>query len=256
MLVVLPVFREATTAAASVARVAAFASEHPEFSFVFFDDGSPDTTAAIIEAELLRQEIALPGVAGRVRLVRGVQNRGKAGALVAALEQLTGDFSGPPSAGVPGLFAFLDGDLAYDPSHLLPMREMLDRFDVVIGSRHMSEAGRGPQGLARSVMGIGFNTLSRICLRRAYRDTQAGIKGFRTGAAREIFRRLTVRDFSFDVELLFIARKRGLSIGEMPATVGSAHRAAPSSVRLLRDPARMLLSLLRVRVNAWRGKYR
>lgn len=256
MLVVLPVYRESASAAASVARVADFAAADPRFEFVFFDDGSPDDSARIIESELRRAAIATPGVGDRVRLLRGGVNRGKAGAIAAGLAALTGPLDGPAAPGSPPYFAFLDGDLAYDPGHLATMLDLLARFDVVIGSRHMSEAGRGPQGIARAAMGIGFNTLSRICLRRAYRDTQAGLKGFRTPAAREIFRRLTVRDFSFDVELLFIARKRGCSIAEMPATVGAGHRAAPSSVRLLRDPIRMFTSLLRIRLNAWRGRYK
>lgn len=257
MTVCLPVYQESAVASQAVRGVVAFALRHPEIELVFADDGSPDDTPAIIEREILAAEIAHPGLAGRVRLMRGGVNRGKAGVIRHALERLTGDpLSGPPRQGAAPLFVFMDGDLAYDPAHLLEMRRLLERYDVVIGSRHMSEAGRGPQGLLRRLMGVVFNALSRICLRRAYRDTQAGLKGFRTPAAREIFSRLTVSDFSFDVELLFVARKRGYSIGEMPATVSAEHRRVPSNVRLFRDPLRMFLSLLRIRLNAWRGRYR
>jgi dolichyl-phosphate beta-glucosyltransferase len=278
MLVVLPVYREAASVQHSVRSIARFAMDHPQFAFVFVDDGSPDDSALLIEQELRVLDIAQPGLASRVKLLRGGINRGKARVIAFALDSLAGTRSGAsrspvaagdaPRAGAgsgdefespgdpPSFFAFLDGDLAYSPDHLVAMLEMLRTHDVVIGSRHMSEAGRGPQGLLRRVLGVGFNTLSRVALRRAYRDTQAGIKGFRLNAAREIFKRLTVTDFSFDVELLFIARKRGYSIGEMPANVNPAHRATPSSVRLFRDPARMFISLLRIRLNAWLGRYR
>jgi dolichyl-phosphate beta-glucosyltransferase len=256
MLVVLPVYNEAAIAERSVDAIAAFAQRHPAMAFVFADDGSSDQTARIISARVDSIIARTPSLAPRLSFLAGGTNRGKAGILRHTLETLTGPLDQPARPGSPDRFVFIDGDLAYAPEHLLDMARELDQFDVVIGSRHMSEAGRGPQGLLRTLLGVGFNTLSRICLRRAYRDTQAGLKGFRMAAAREIFRRLTIRDFSFDVELLFIARKRQCSIAEMPAEVDPAHRQTPSSVKLLRDPPRMFLSLLRIRLNAWRGRYR
>lgn len=255
-LVVLPVYNEAVIAERSVARIADFARRHPGMAFVFADDGSRDDTARIIRACVDAIIARDPSLAPRLSFLAGGINRGKAGILRHTLEALTGPLDQPARPGSPDRFVFIDGDLAYAPEHLLEMARGLNAFDVVIGSRHMSEAGRGPQGLLRTLLGVGFNTLSRICLRRAYRDTQAGLKGFRMAAAREIFRRLTICDFSFDVELLFIARKRQFSIAEMPAEVDAEHRQTPSSVKLFRDPPRMFLSLLRIRLNAWRGVYR
>ncbi len=104
-------------------------------------------------------------------------------------------------------------------------------------------------------MGWGFNRLVRIFLKLPYRDTQAGLKGFSNEAAERIFARQTIFDFTFDAELLFLARRFGYRIAEVPARVLDTHVYKGSHVSLLRDTPRMLLSLLRIRCNSALGKY-
>jgi dolichyl-phosphate beta-glucosyltransferase len=83
-------------------------------------------------------------------------------------------------------------------------------------------------------------------------DTQCGFKAFTRTAARDVFPRLTIDGFGFDVELLYLARRRGYSVREVPVTWVYA---ASSRVDPLRDTVRMFADVLRVRLNALRGRY-
>jgi dolichyl-phosphate beta-glucosyltransferase len=84
-------------------------------------------------------------------------------------------------------------------------------------------------------------------------DTQCGFKSFRAAAAREIFRRLTIGGFGFDVEMLFVARKLKFAIQPVPVRmIDHRHR---SRVRLVMDSFRMFANLFMVRWNDFQGKY-
>jgi hypothetical protein len=96
----------------------------------------------------------------------------------------------------------------------------------------------------------------RMGLGLPHRDTQAGIKGFRSDAARLIRSRQRSARFTADAEMLFIARHHGLRVAEIPVRVDPAHRSKRSSVSLLRDPVRMLVEVVRIRVDGWLGRYR
>ena len=65
-------------------------------------------------------------------------------------------------------------------------------------------------------MGRFFNFIVRLLVIKDLLDTQAGLKGFRREAATEIFKRTTLKRFSFDVEVLFIAKREGMKIAEIP----------------------------------------
>ena len=83
-------------------------------------------------------------------------------------------------------------------------------------------------------------------------DTQCGFKCFKRDAAHELFRAQTINGFSFDVEILYLAKKRELIIQEMP--VEWVNRK-DSRVSLIRSPLEMINSLLRIRMNAKKGIY-
>src|SRR5438132_1789006 len=192
--VVLPVFNEVRSAERVAGEVAAFAAEHPEYRFIVVDDGSGDGTRAAFRA-------AVGGRAGLDDRVRVVGYRVNAGKGFAIQWAITGLEEGDDD----DVLIFTDGDLAYALDHLPALREALGRAEVAIGSR------RGPDGGYRAhpmryVMGWTYNRLARWCLGVPYRDTQAGLKGFRLGAARRIFGALRVSGFAFDVEVLYLAR--------------------------------------------------
>ena len=98
-------------------------------------------------------------------------------------------------------------------------------------------------------MGWTFNRLARLALGLPHPDTQAGLKGFRRDVARTLFARQRVAGFGFDVEVLYLARRLGYRVGEIPARVSAGSYAA-SQVDLVRDPLRMFRDLVSIR---WRG---
>jgi hypothetical protein len=242
--VILPVYNEEAGSAAVVSQVIAFAAAHPEYHFLFVDDGSSDGTSGVITSALLDQ--ARDPAAARVRLLTCRANGGKGHAVARGIQELSGDDDDP--------VLFTDGDLAYSLNHLPLLVESLKQNEVVIGSR------RGPQGgygahLARNTMGWAYNRMARWCLGAPFRDTQAGLKGFRLGPARRIFAALRQTGFGFDVELLYLARRFGYRIGEVPAQVSDFHKAKASRVSLLRDPRRMFIGLAAIRLNGFTGVY-
>lgn len=237
--VIVPLYRERSMVGEVHAAMAAFVRRHPGWAVRFVDDGSPDGTA-----DALRALLASDDAGGRLTLDALARNVGKADAVSHGIEG-----SSAP------LVYFMDGDLAYDPELLVELERALGRADVAIGSRGIADGDR-KAGFLRRVMGEGYNLLVRAILGLRFRDTQAGIKGFRLDAARQLFARRTSRGFGFDAELLFIAKRRRLTVAEVPVRVNPSHDAGGSNVRLLRDPLRMLVSLLRIRVDAILGRYR
>src|SRR2546427_7531019 len=105
----------------------------------------------------------------------------------------------------------------------------------------------------RHVMSRVFNRVVRLVLLPGILDTQAGLKGFTARAAELIFPRLTIAGFGFDVELLYIAKQHGLTVAQ--AAVHYRYDDEPSTVRFAADAVEMLEDLVKIRWNAWRGRY-
>ena len=89
-------------------------------------------------------------------------------------------------------------------------------------------------------------------LRGRYRDTQCGIKAFRSDAARLVFTHSRVDGFAFDIEMFVIAERNGLRLVEVPVTVSNTRR---STVHVVRDAFRLVADLVRIRRRAAAGVY-
>jgi len=123
---------------------------------------------------------------------------------------------------------------------------------VAIASREAPGSVRYHEPYYRHLSGRIFNLLIRLLVLPGLQDTQCGFKCFRADVAEDIFRYQTMTGWSFDVELLTIARLHGYAIAEIgvPWTYNSG-----SKVNVLRDAWRMSLDLLTIRRNASRGVY-
>ena len=254
--VILPVYNESRLIGHTLDAVLAFVDQNPGFGFLFVDDGSSDDTAKIIRERLAGRKD------DRVALLSYAPNRGKGRAVHAGVERCLEVFSiagldekGPGAGSDGGLVCFTDGDLAYPLDHLTELAAALEKHDVVIGSRSLVHKDEKNTSIPRRIMGGTFNILARALIGVPHKDTQAGLKGFRARAAREIFRRQSLDGFAFDVEIVFLARRLGFSVGEIPARVSEEHSYKVSKVDLLRDPLRMFRALLDVRTAAARGRY-
>ena len=194
-------------------------------------------------AEILREKIKQADN-GRVHLHSYAENRGKGYAVRVGVARSASDF-----------VCFTDGDMAYSLDHLPTLVEALQSCDMAAGCRNLVAGQQGNIHLSRRIMGWTFNRLVRVLLDLPYSDTQAGLKGFRRETARRIFAVQQVSDFCFDAELFFLARRFGYRVGEIPAAVDRAHAYQGSKVKLLRDPFRMLFSLLKIRCYSLVGRY-
>lgn len=239
--VVIPAYNEQDRLPGTLERVLAhLADQSLSFEILAVDDGSTDRTPELVKAIAARDD--------RVRLIRE-PHRGKgsavrAGALAAAGRMVIfcdADLSHPVEE-LTRLPALLDGNAA-------PLREAAQ---VAIASREGQGANRVGEPGYRHLMGRIFNLFVRMIAVPGVQDTQCGLKCFTRAAARELFTRQTIGGFGFDVELLFLARKRGYRVIEVPIT----WRHVPASrVDPLRDTLGMLADVLRVRRNDLLGRY-
>lgn len=203
---------------------------------IVVDDGSDDQTVEKVNSFV---KDALPIV-----LLKNQENVGKGYAVRRGILNARGRY-----------VFFMDADFSYPVQELDKMLQELENgYDLAIGSRALPESTlevRPP--LPRYVAGQAYGVLISALLFGGIRDTQCGFKGFRKQVAQELFSRLTLDDFAFDVELLFLARKYGYKIRIVPVTL--RFNAQNSKVRLVRDSLFMLLDLFKIRFNDAKGRY-
>jgi glycosyltransferase involved in cell wall biosynthesis len=153
-----------------------------------------------------------------------------------------------------GTYRFMcDADLSMpiaEINRFLP--PTIDNFDIVIGSREVDGAIRYNEPPYRHWGGRGINLVIRLMALPGIRDTQCGFKMFRGSIADELYPYQTLVNWSFDIELLFIARKRGYRILELPVPWYFNPETKLSPVK---DAIRMGWDILSIQSNALRGVY-
>ena len=209
----------------------------PELRVTIVDDGSNDGTGKSFQKNLKKVK--------NTKVILLGTNKGKGRAVREGFRDATEE-----------KLIFMDGDMAYSMDHLELMKESLTKYDVVIGSRSMVPQAQGGLPARRAFLGWGFNRLACFLLGIDFPDTQAGLKGFKQKAAKLLFAKQKLNDFAFDVELLYLCRKLGLSVGQIPAQVTSQHTYKTSQVKLIFDSFQCFQELLLIRWWSWTGAYR
>jgi dolichyl-phosphate beta-glucosyltransferase len=128
----------------------------------------------------------------------------------------------------------------------------LDDFDIAIASREAKGAVRYNEPAYRHFGGRGINLIIQTLILPGLNDTQCGFKCFRAEVAKDLFSRQTLRGWSFDIELLYIARCHGYRIREIPI---HWYHFSDSKVSALRDAVHMIQDIFRIHANARRGLY-
>ena len=184
------------------------------------DDGSTDATVEIVEARPEASGHAPDGTT--LRLLR-VAHGGKGAAVRAGMLDATAD-----------LIVFADADMATPPDQLPLLVAALADHDVSIGSRIQADGSdmRASQPGYRRILGKAFHLFASIWVVGPVQDTQCGFKGFRRAAAHDLFARQQITSIVFDVELIYMARRRGYRLAIVPIhwydRRGSRMRARPA----------------------------
>ena len=229
--VIIPAYNEEERLPRTLVRmVRFFRHNRTPFEIVVVNDGSTDNSKAIIQkyGEKFKEII----------LVDYPENSGKGYAVNQGVLKGSGD-----------LFLFSDADLSTpieDYGKLLPF--INSGYDIVIGSRRIKGADiRIRQPTHRRILGRGFGLLTQIFFLRSIKDSQCGFKLFKSSVAKKAFGKRKVDGFSFDVEVLYIAKKKlHARIREVPVEWSDSARF--SKVRAGRETFRMLKDLFRIRI--------
>ncbi len=238
--VVIAAYNEERVIGATVQRVSEYLASGDN-ELVVVDDGSRDRTAALVQALLPRHP--------NVRLLKMDRNQGKGAAIRAGVLATRGRY-----------VLYTDADLVYPIEGVEPFIAALDAgADLAIGSRSHANTlfALHPRHFSyiyqRYLVGRAHIQVVSRLLGLRVTDTQCGFKCFRGDVARDVFARLTLPDFAFDVEALYVSAALGYRRVELP--VYFLYLGEQSSVELMRDSVHMLRDLLRIRENGRTGRY-
>lgn len=243
--IVVPTYNEKERVPTTIRKIFEFMSAQPyAVELMVVDDGSRDGTADLVDS--------LGPDPGKMLVIRN-EHRGKAFAVRTGMLAARGSY-----------VLFSDADLSTpieEVARFLPYFE--HGYDVVIGSREAPGAERIGEPLTRHIMGRVFTRMVQMVTGQRFEDTQCGFKAFSRRAAHSIFGRVQLygpdapvisrsKVTGFDVELLFLARKLGFEVAEVPVRW---FYSRGSKVDPIRDSFQNLLDVLKVRVYDWQGRY-
>jgi dolichyl-phosphate beta-glucosyltransferase len=230
--VVIPAYNEEDRLGHSLQRIAEYVDgAEIDTELLVVDDGSKDGTGRLATS-------ALSGRRGRV--LTNPENRGKGYSVRRGVLEATGSW-----------VLMTDADLSSPIEEYAKLAQAArdHDLDVAFGSRALPDSDvQVHQHVVRESMGKTFNLLIRTMTGMSHRDTQCGFKLIDRRRTRPLFERMVIDRFAFDVELLFLCERFGLSVREVPVVWRNA-------AGLLGDPLNMLLDVARVRWRFRRGLY-
>jgi len=232
--IIIPAYNEEERLPSTLQKILAFiVGQEFEVEVLVIDNGSRDRTAAIVrEVARTHSNVFLyqEPIAGKGLAVR----RG--------MLQATGEYR-----------FICDADLSMPIDEVLKfLPPQQENVDIAIGSREAAGAVRHNEPLYRHWVGRAFNALVWLLAVPGFKDTQCGFKCFRAAVAEDLFRVQQLDGWTFDVEVLFVALKRGYSVVEVPI---NWYFFSSSHIRVLRDSVDMFLDLFRIRRNWRANKY-
>jgi len=195
---------------------------------ILVDDGSTDNTVDVAEKSRLAKE-------GHLKIVKNPANKGKGFSVKNGILNSAGEY-----------VLLSDADLSTSIEEIDRLFSLMkDGYDIVIGSRAVKGATVSVrQPWYREAMGKAFNFFVRLLVIKGFSDTQCGFKLFKGNAAREIALLMKIDGFCFDVEMLYLAKKKRYNILE----TGVIWKNSPESkVKLMSSPFSMFLDLFSIK---------
>jgi glycosyltransferase involved in cell wall biosynthesis len=235
--IVIPAYNESSRLGATLEKVLAYVHQQRwDAEIIVVNDGSRDNTADIIRSFAAKDPI--------LRLLENPGNRGKGYSVRNGMLHSRGQ-----------IVLFSDADLSSPIEEAPKLFHALDAegADIAIGSRWLrAETQTQRQPLHRQLFGRIFNLLLRLTLGLHFADTQCGFKAFKRPAVDAIFPLQKIERWGFDPEILFLARKLGLKVKEVPVAWG---HSGDARINPIVDGSKMFLEMLHIRWNSLTGKY-
>lgn len=231
--VVIPAYNEEKRIGKTLRKILKyFENKKYDYEIIVVDDCSKDKTVHV--AEFFKSK--------RIKIIKNLCNLGKGGAVRKGMLSAKKKY-----------VLFSDADLSTPIEQIEKFLPFIKKYDVIIGSRALNDSEiRIKQPFYRVIMGRIFNLIVQILLLKGIKDTQCGFKLFTRKSAKKIFPKQTFKGFSFDVEILYIARKTGYKIKEVPVVWINSPE---SKVSALKDSIKMFIDLIKIRINSIKGKY-
>jgi dolichyl-phosphate beta-glucosyltransferase len=236
--VILPAYNEADRILPYLSSITKYLDQRAgPFEILVVNDGSTDATAAGVR----RFAESAPSV----RVLDLPANRGKGAAVRAGMQAARGR-----------LLLMADADGATPIEELERLEQAIAQgAQIAVGSRTL--ASRDPRYRVqarwhRSLLGDVFNWIVQRLGIRGIMDTQCGFKLFQADTARALFGTARIDHYGFDLEILYLAQRRGFRLREVPINWNDQ---AGSKVRVVRDGCRMLFDLLQIRRDYRHGRY-
>ncbi len=239
--IVIPAYNEENRIGPTLERITRYLeSREVSFELLIMDDGSTDGTS-----DRVNQFARQADLTERVHVHSSASNRGKGYSVRRGMLEAQGEFA-----------LFTDADLSAPIEELAKLeKEVVEGGgDIAFGSRDVQGSDvQVHQPWWRESSGKIFNHFVRFLTGLPYSDTQCGFKLFRMSRCENLFEQQTLPGFGFDVELLYVARRWGMAVKEVPVV----WRHSPDSkVQFVPHAFGMLVDLFRIRWNDVRGRYR
>ena len=225
--IVVPAYNEADRILPTLDRLLEWLDEGDRIAEILVvDDGSSDDTCGVVRSRAASDS--------RLQLLENGVNRGKGYSVAHGVREARGAW-----------ILFSDADLSTPVEELLKLEAGRGDAPISIGSRALPDSDlKKRQPFYREMMGRSFNLLVQTLVFPGIKDTQCGFKLFRADVAKDLFERRTIDGFAFDVEVLFLARKYGHRVAEIPVVWinDEASRVDP-----IRHSLRMFADIMKVR---------
>jgi dolichyl-phosphate beta-glucosyltransferase len=233
--IVIPAYNEEERLPETLALVRDYVERQKfEIEVLVVNDGSTDRTAERVEEIMSR----FP----QLKLINNTENRGKGAVVQQGMQAATGEYR-----------LFMDADYSTPVTELDKFLPLIKQADVIIGSRYLeADSIKVKQPWKRRIVSRTGNWLIQRTLLPGIVDTQCGFKLFSAAAVNEVFPHQTMMRWSFDVELLTIAKERGLTILEIPV---DWYDAKQSKLRAIHAATRSFQDLKTIRKRVKKRHY-
>ena len=237
--IIIPAYKEGPAFAQSLDALAAWLKSHDygQVEVLVLSDGD-ESSGKLAESKA--------DLFSHLRAIYPGQRMGKGGAVRMGMFEARGRYK-----------LFMDADLATPLRHLDEVQAAMQaEAKVIIAVRDLMKIHKG---FKRKFMSKFGNLVAQVVLLPGIEDTQCGFKAFEAGAAEEIFSRQTMTSWSFDLEILKIARLQGFKIVTIPAPDWKDPKAAEMGLvgdNPLQAALQTFIDIFRIRLGTWSGRYR